>query len=831
MKRVFFTCVMMFVLSIFAYAQDVLPPMPPLIGNMYEITVDDAVEAIRQRYPENADIDFYYTDRENYHYINGIIYNSAPIEVLVDEEPEKGWEHKCTFYTIQRYYQVAGHAHFLSIQHLTLPPADRNYVFYDSGDRFYLEENYSPKNYTNNYAARTYAIIINGGSSNVTNNIVYWNDCSLIYQVMKDSYHVSADNIYSFISDGSATGHDQNLMDGTGFASSSVCLDGINVTPNLYSATASNISNTITSLSNTMTANDHLFVFITGPGRNGRLDLWGGDSLTCGALGELLNMIHCKQISVLLGQSCGASFIESLQGDNRLVMAGYDVDECATFATPASFTEFLYYWTYYCNEWSNSEDADGDGHLSFYEAYHCAKNSMNSFSGSVAPGDSYTTQTAFNNIPGGNSSQPFGVDLYVRDNEGDTGEEPNQSCTEWWDSPDIYVRTDGNGFICQQDQDIDQRHIYIYVRITNRGSEDYMGVGQYLHIFFGEGVFSVTPKHLYGISDSNTHYNASMSRLFVEDIIDTIRSGESAIIEIEYFLPTNIWRKYLDSGKMPFTIVAKISDSYTDNYNPDDYDTPDVLNPFASRKIAMKSYERKEIETNASFKPVEMIYTGAMPSIQSYIELKTDSSSTTLLEFADINLTLDDSLYSSWVANGQKVACAEETGAYSRKFRFLSNYGKVKDVTLTRYQTYNIGASCRIIHPEMMEDGRDYIFHVVQKDKETGLTIGGFTYVLHKSATNIATSAASLNTSSVLIEAVRPFGVSAVNVQLSEPAEDGMEITVRDVNQLSTSSSCFVQEGLKEVNTDLPSGSQTSYVITLNKNGQPVDSKVYIKQN
>lgn len=829
MKRVLFTAFML-VLAIFVHAQIVLPPTPPVIDKMYEITVDDAVEAIRQRYPENADIDFYYTDRSDIHYVNGTIYNSAPIEVLVDEEPEKGWEHNCTFYTIQRYYQVAGHAHFLSIQHLTLPPANRNYLLYESGDRFYLEDNYSQKNFTNDHASRTYAIIINGGSSNVTNNIVYWNDCSLIYQVMKDSYHVPATNIYSFISDGSATGHDQNLMDGTGFASSSVCLDGINVTPNLYSATASNISNIITSLSNTITANDQLFVFVTGPGRNGSLDLWGGDSLTCGAFGELLNAIHCKQISVLLGQSCGASFLESLQGDNRLVMAGYGVDECATFAIPASFTEFLFYWTYYCNNWSDDDDANDDGFLSFYEAYHCAKNDMNSFSGFVAPGDPYTTLAAFNHISGEDPSQPFGVDLYIRDNEGDTGEEPNQSCTEWWNSPDIYVRTDGNGFICQEDQDIDKKNVYVYVRVTNRGSEDYMGVGQYLHVYFGEGVRSMTPRHLYGISNPHARYTASMARLYVEDIIDTIRANESAIIEMGFTIPNNIWRNYLKTGNASYTIVAKISDSETDEYNPEDYDDQDIFNPLASRKIAMKSYERKEIETNASFKPVEMIYTGSTPSVQSYFELKTDSSSASLLEFADISLSLDDSLYTSWVANGQKVAFAEETGAYSRKIRFLSNYGKVKDVTLTRYQTYDIGASCKIVHPEMMEEGRDYTFHVIQKDKETGLTIGGFTYVIHKSATSILASLAPLNTSSVLIESVHSLGASAVNVQLSEAAENGMEITVRDAYQLSTSSSCLVQEGAKEVNTDLPSGNQTSYVVTLSKNGQPVDSKVYIKQ-
>lgn len=832
MKIRFFTTFLLLFLCLSAKSQIVGPIVDPPGGGTYEITVSDVVTAVKALYPENADIEIYYTNRAELTIVHGTVINTAPIEVLVDEDPDKGWEHNCTFYTAQRYYPVQGHAHFTSIQHLTLPPANRTYIPYETDNTYYSFDDYVSQNFTNGVASRNYAVLINGGSSNVANYQMYWWDCSNVYRVLTQSYHIPSSNVYSCISDGTASGNDMNLKDGNGFASSSIRLNGTDITPNLYSATKSNIISVFSSLSNVMTSNDHLFVFITGPARPGSIDLWGGDSLTVSELDEMLCTVSSLQTTILLGQSYGRSFVEPLLSDNRLLISGYGASEQAEFMQSPACTEFVCSWLQAINGCVIGADSNNDGFVSFGEAFESVKEDIAGFDGFMEGGTSNLQDHSFNKLNDTQDPCPIGADLYIRDNETDDGTESNTHTEYYWDSPDIYVRRINDGFDVQEQDEIPAtaEDVYIYVRVTNRGQTAYTAQNHRLHIYIGPSVAEMTSYQLYGTDSIG--YNLYFNHIYAPTIRETILPGESTILKQKWSLDSDLIRDFMEKGHGAFTIVAFVTDANIGNFDVP-IDSLNYIDILASRKLAMKSCQVINVdEAGFNLESPMVCYRGSNPSVTTRLEVIVPSSSKPLLNFADISLKLDNGLYNSWNNNGEVLVQAEETAASSRTFKFTSNYGKIENLVINQNESYRYNAYCDITNPSMIESGRRYVFHVVHKDIETGHVLGGYTYVLVKNGNN-TTNNVEPGETVTRISSVSPSGASGAVVSLSSPAVEGMEVCVSNASNPTEQYTYPLEAGQSEqkVSVGFKSTDSKMSVITLKKDGVSVDNKKYVNRD
>ncbi|MHC4942330.1 MAG: C13 family peptidase [Planctomycetota bacterium] len=106
-----------------------------------------------------------------------------------------------------------------------------------------------------------YAVLMNGGASQWSNHVRYWNDLSNIYITLVDVYGYKDENIIVLCSDGLNPAPDQSNGQ-----NSHPDLDGDGDDDIMYSTTYANVSMVFDDLVNTLTTDDQLFIFVTDHG-------------------------------------------------------------------------------------------------------------------------------------------------------------------------------------------------------------------------------------------------------------------------------------------------------------------------------------------------------------------------------------------------------------------------------------------------------------------------------------------------------------------------------------------------------------------------------------
>lgn len=115
--------------------------------------------------------------------------------------------------------------------------------------------------------SRSYFVLIGGGSNPYMNGIRFWSDMAMLYSTLTLKYRVPKGNIYVYMSDGKSTGKDANLADDQyALVDSPWDLDGDNNADVTGAAKKSDVSACFAGLRSRLTADDQLFVFITGHG-------------------------------------------------------------------------------------------------------------------------------------------------------------------------------------------------------------------------------------------------------------------------------------------------------------------------------------------------------------------------------------------------------------------------------------------------------------------------------------------------------------------------------------------------------------------------------------
>ena len=111
--------------------------------------------------------------------------------IFVDAEPMKGWEHECYLLAIPKTTStpITSPVQISKLQ-MKRPPSG-NFVPLSVKNRYGNNANSKPSvakapqsNAAKTIAQRTYAIILSGGISKLSNHERYWNDCSFIYQTL-----------------------------------------------------------------------------------------------------------------------------------------------------------------------------------------------------------------------------------------------------------------------------------------------------------------------------------------------------------------------------------------------------------------------------------------------------------------------------------------------------------------------------------------------------------------------------------------------------------------------------------------------------------------------
>ena len=463
---------------------------PAIAQQMRDVSRQEALSIVKMCF-NDQDVDYYLCDDPVLNVMSegeklSFLQSNAWI-FFVDAEPMKGWEHDCYIFSIAKKIGKYQSPAPLSTK-FRLPPMG-NFSPLEVKNRYGVRAFQKPyvkkatlTNEVKSAAGRTYAVILSGGHNKYSNYERYWNDCSFVYQTLVNKYGVPKNNISVVMSDGTDPAADMHATTG-GYKSSPLDLDNDGQPDIQYAATRANVKNVLSSLSQRIGKDDHLFFYVIDHGgtrdenNQSYICLWNEEKLHDYELADWLRPFNEKSVYVnaVLGQCFSGGFIEELSKVGCFVAAASKGSESSWSCGDIPYDEFVYHWTSAINEGNAFgqpiySDVDNNHRVTMEEAFdyayqHDRRRPMENPQHKSNP-ISVGEDLAFNNLP-------EAVDLYIKDNDEDTGKEPNLTTDVFWDSPSIWVRNKADGIEEHENPYYTKDHPYaiIYVKVHNRGKK------------------------------------------------------------------------------------------------------------------------------------------------------------------------------------------------------------------------------------------------------------------------------------------------------------------------------------------------------------------------
>ncbi len=739
MRRIFFTLPLFTICSIITSLSH---------AQTTSISKEKAYTIVQSFYP-NQNVDYYFLpERTN------------NLSFFVDEVPHANWAHKCAIYTFHNTGDSSIDI-IPEIQYFTLPPAEEMTLLSSKNARA-ISYAFSVPNVTPSFflkpdievANRTYAVIVNGGYYRGMNNSRYWKNCSFIYQTLRKTYCIPRSNIEVLMADGTDPGADMKLQNKK-WISSPLDLDSDGIDDIKYAATQENIENVLETLRAKMCKGDHLLFFMTGHGVGYNIKksityllLWGDNSSVSNPNRRLYDYELTEMlkdfvemginVNVVASQCHSGGFIDDLETIGCVVSTAASIDE-ASYAMSDSiddsrdFDEFIYHWTSALNGFdTNGKYIDADynqnGRISMLEAFTHAKQNDKYFT-HPTPDKFETPQYASAPPSLGEDIAlnylPQAVDLYIKDGFHDRGVENSQMEDSFWQSPSIWVRnTDDNEDLHENPYYSGNDSIaYVYVKVHNRGKENYTGGTKWVHINWAQASTALTIKSWKGCEIYNGHpTGGALSPV----AIPAIESGDSCTVKVLWHLPTDLMSENTSSNTHHLCLLARILDTpviepYEECF-PMWYDIRG-LNNYAQKNVTSISKTQTAKSTEIFVRNItdcEQLYT---------LELRPHSPrDTTIFSKANIELTLSQPILDAWAFAGHQG----ENIAYSQtnnptKVTMLSKDSKLTNICMQEGVFGKV--SFKFDFHTGSIPGTYYTFDVIQKD-EDDIIAGGQTYII-----------------------------------------------------------------------------------------------------
>lgn len=660
---------------------------------------------------------------------NLLLSNREKIVIFVDEEPQKGWEHNCSYYYAPKQIFMTNDIPYFKVSSKS-PKGEYELSPYRIHSNHRRVTADVPKAYINdsqaNEAAHTYAIILSGGANKMMNYVRYWNDCSFIYQTLTRRFGVSKDHISILMSDGTDPTEDMNTYEG--YISSPLDLDGDDVADIQYAATKESLTSELNRLSNVMTTQDRLFIYVIDHGgtddNNGTsyICLWNNQKIYDYELAALLNNFNVSSMNIVLGQCFSGGFIDNLQGNNKVITTACTASQSSWACSNLLYDEFVYHWTSAVNEsdaYGNyaTSDADNNGFVTMSEAYnyavvHDIKNETPQFS---SQNTLLGQQLALN-------ATPFSYHLMIKDNPEDDGTEPNTTTEDFWSSCDMWVRNQPDGILHQEHEciDIDNDSIYIYVKIRNNGEKPYVNGNMYLHIYWAPASLGLT-KTLW---EGHNELGGCLEPKKIKDV--TILPDGSFIYQYAWALPDS-YIDYIDEtgDEMHMCLLAAVHSKSTQMLPLPLIPGTDVVDVLSSNWIAQRNVIFYQNGNYASNELPLFVRNVTNEASRYSIELIPVDENPEDLSHLEVSVRLSNLLYSAWQDGGYEATNAVAYPSMPQRFYMMGANSSLGNMQIPANLSAKIYCSCNLLATENITEETVYKYNLIQRDKVTGTIVGG----------------------------------------------------------------------------------------------------------
>ncbi len=707
------TCILLAMVSVVTYGQ----------SRMY-VTQTEAYNRIRNDLPTAGTYNLFYGSDATRHIF------------FVDKEPNKGWEHDCSYYYVNKYEINYAVWPGYTKENRTMPYSNYDLTPYTLGKIPYLTTINVKKCFLTeemqNAVGNTYVVILSGGYNKYSNYARYWNDCSFLFKTLRNRFGIPQENFRILISDGTNPAADMHV--GYSFVSSNTDLDGDGIDDTGYAATKANLTSVLQSLANTLTTEDRLFLYVIDHGgsddniSSSYICLWNEEKIYDYELATLLNSFNVKSMNIVMGQCFSGGFIDNLQGANRIISTACTGSQSSWGNSALGYDYFVYNWTAAINEKTPSSvsvvaDVNDDGFVTMNEAFNYSYANSYYLETPQFSSGTYGSTFAFNEAP-------FEPILMIRDNLEDDGTEPNTTAPNAWSSPDIWLRNTNDTIEEHQaihvDLNNEDNRMYASYRITNVGERDYKKKNRYLHSYWADATIGLTADIWLGNGNNGSYINGEPFQ--VRRVNDTIPVGQSIIFRKNWGVPQGIIDRLEDNTDSTFHIcfLAYISSnmSITEDLprNPLDTIYADIL---GKRNIAQinANFIQNLAEAKKEF-PL-WVNNGLDINREYSIEVVPAEGYNENSSKLEVGIRLSDEIYKAWEKGGK---FSEKVAAFSslpQKLYMKPIGSKIMDVNMKAKQAGLIYCTCEVLASEDVTEETIYAYDIVLRDKQTGVAVDG----------------------------------------------------------------------------------------------------------
>jgi hypothetical protein len=677
--------------------------------------------------------------------------------VFVDEAPQSNWGHPCSFFYFPKlisenldsipWFRVTGNK----------PPRQTIYPYSKTLKR--VQRNIQVEaplrdplpgdlDFCDNRNNDLVALILATGDMPSTNYSRFMKDANYLYGVLDQKYGICPYNIY--LLSGSENFHGLAVDSYTNEYVSQYGLFNNMIYGISYGtdegggyATYENVKRVLHNIAQDDSMVDkHFLFFYSGHG-----DTIGGYSLSlpsetlnvtqcnpqgyqtiplyASELNDLLDSIPCRAMTVVLGQCFSGGFVDSIAAPNRVVLAACQPDEVSFSDYYGQYNVFLRNWTDAVNENDSigliNSDVDSNGRVTIKESFDYAqsKEIVNNYDGEL-----YEEHPMYSSVHAALGEDlainllPDSVDLFIRDNIEDTGKEYNMTIEPTWNSPDIWLRNQNDGFENNSHENIITDSLssyaaYIYTKVSNRGLGDYESGSKKLTLYWVNTAIGTNPAAWFAPPGWSPRIPAC--GLISSACIDSfVESDSCIIISTQWNIPS-----YLLRSPMPYVnttnigLLAVVDDTVRMNldnllvYNL--LKDKEKLNDVALKNMTILNTTVDTLTHITPSDPIIIPIHGGVGHIG--LNLMGDS-----IVFSDLDLSIElsDALYESWLNEGGIVQDAMEDAYNPKKFHIVGKQNKISGIKINNEVDF-IKLYCNPIAKER-QFGSDALFHLLVKD-------------------------------------------------------------------------------------------------------------------
>lgn len=354
------------------------------------------------------------------------------------------------------------------------------------------------------------------------------------------------------------------------------------------------------------------------------------------------------------------------------------------------------------------------------------------------------------------------LDLMVKDGIDDIGDEPNNTTPYMWASTDIWIRNQPDGIEEHQNPEYSPTTPnHAYVRVSNKSCATSTGNEQ-LKLYWAKAGTSLEWPTTW---DGNNYFPIPNNTKLLGAPIGTatipvLQAGQETILQIPFPVPSPNDYSFAGSDQWHFCLLARI-ESINDSLNETNNLYANVQN---NNGIAWKNISIVDLVANVTSgtiavgNPFDDPHTFFLELIKEDLE-----TGQPIYDEAEVTIKMDEVLYNAWVRGGKLAQQIDPTIEENRMI-VKGNNVLINNIAFNPNEIGILDLNFNFLTEELTQKSK-FVYHVIQKDAQTGEIIGGETFVIKKQIRPVFIADAGDDKD---VDINEPITISAT--EISEPA-------------------------------------------------------------